>query len=129
MRSVGCTKPKVLIADDEEALLVVLREYLGCCGFEVHTARQPEEARSLLASGPYAVVITDLRFSGPEGEEGLDIARAARQRWPDGRVVLMTGYPSPQVEEAARQIGVEALLPKPVPIWDLARIVLDGHSA
>lgn len=41
----------------------------------------------------------------------------------------MTGYPSPQVEEAARQIGVEALLPKPVPIWDLARIVLDGHSA
>lgn len=64
----GSSKPKVLIADDEEDLLAVLREYLGCCGFEVHTARQPEEARSLLASGPYAVVITDLRFSGPEGK-------------------------------------------------------------
>jgi len=125
----GRSKPKVLIADDEEALLVVLREYLGCCGFEVHTAREPEEARDLLAFGPFAVVITDLRFSGLEGEEGLEIARAARERWPDGRVVLMTGYPSPQVEQAAREIGVEALLPKPVPIWDLARIVLDGRSA
>jgi CheY-like chemotaxis protein len=117
-------KPRILIADDEEALLTVFGEYLGCCGYDVTMARRPSEAEELLASNEFPVVITDLRFWGPDGTQGLEIARAARKRMPSGRVFLLTAYNTPEVEREAREIGVEALLEKPVPLWELAQIVM-----
>jgi CheY-like chemotaxis protein len=120
------TKPRVLIADDEEALLAVLGEYLGCCGYDVTMASRPAEARDLLLSNQYAVVITDLRFWGVNGTQGLEIARTARERMPRGRVFLLTAYNTPEVEKEAREIGVEALLEKPIPLWELAQLVMGG---
>jgi two-component system response regulator (stage 0 sporulation protein F) len=119
----SATKPRVLIADDEEALLSVLREYLGCCGYDVATATRPSEAKDLLSAAEYAVVITDLRFWGVDGTQGLAIARAARERMPSGRVFLLTAYNTPEVEKEAREIGVEALLEKPMPLWRLAQLI------
>jgi CheY-like chemotaxis protein len=121
-------KPKILIADDEEALLEVLGDYLSCCGYDVTRARRPSEAEELLAAEEFPVVITDLRFWGPDGTQGLEIARAARKRVPSGRVLLLTAYNTPEVEKQAREIGVEALLEKPVPLWELAQIVMGTPS-
>jgi CheY-like chemotaxis protein len=121
-------KPRILIADDEEALLAVLGEYLGCCGYDVTMARRPSEAEELLASNDFSVVITDLRFWGPDGTQGLEIARAARKRLPSGRVFLLTAYNTPEVEKEAREIGVEALLEKPVPLWELAQIIMGAPA-
>ena len=61
---------RVLVADDEEGVLLVLKEYLGCCGWEVDAARTATEAERFLETRTYAAVITDLRFSGPTGKEG-----------------------------------------------------------
>jgi two-component system response regulator DesR len=124
---VSQSKPRVLIADDEEAVRMALAEYLGCCGCDVHTASRPSEAEELLASGDFSVVITDLRFWGVGGTQGLAIARSARKRMPAGRVFLLTAYNTPEVARAAQEIGVEALLEKPIPLWELARLVVgDG---
>jgi two-component system response regulator HydG len=120
------SKPRVLIADDEEALLAVLGEYLGCCGYDVTMASRPSDARDLLFSNEYAVVITDLRFWGVNGTQGLAIARTARERMPHGRVFLLTAYNTPEVEKEAREIGVEALLEKPIPLWELAQLIMGG---
>jgi DNA-binding NtrC family response regulator len=117
-------KPKILIADDEESLLFALGEYLGCCGYHVDSVRTLADAERLLASGGYEAVITDLRFSGPGTTEGLDIVRAARRSCPSGRVVIITGFGTPEVEAKARQLGVHAFLHKPVPLWELAGHVL-----
>jgi DNA-binding NtrC family response regulator len=87
---VSGSKLRILVADDEEGVLFALKEYLGCCGWEVDAARTAEEARSLLETKHYAAVITDLRFSGPSGTEGLAIVRAARTRNPKAPVVVMT---------------------------------------
>ena len=67
-------------------------------------------------------VITDLRFSGPSGTEGLDVVRATRVHHPAAAVVLMTGCGSLEAEKEARRLGV-AFVPKPVPLWELARLV------
>jgi DNA-binding NtrC family response regulator len=74
-------------------------------------------------------VITDLRFSGPAGEEGLAVVRAARARQPEAPVVLMTGWGSPEAEREARRLGVAAFVPKPVPLWELARLVQGWAAA
>ena len=114
---------RILIADDEEGVLHALREYLGCCGWDVDAAQTATEAQRLLATKVYSAVITDLRFSGPSGAEGLSIVRAARARNPGAPVVVMTGYGSPEAEAEARRLGVDAFVPKPVPLWELARLV------
>ena len=119
----GESKLRILVADDEEGVLLVLKEYLSCCGWEVDAARTATEAERFLESRSYAAVITDLRFSGPHGNEGFSIVRSARMRHPGAPVVVMTGYGSPDAEAEARRIGVDAFVPKPVPLWELARLV------
>ena len=125
----GDSKLRILVADDEEGVLFALREYLGCCGWEVDTARTAPEAQSLLASRGYSAIITDLRFSGPTGTEGLAIVEAARTHHPGAPVVVMTGYGTPDVEAEARRLGVDAFVPKPVPLWELARLVQGWATA
>ena len=121
----GVSEPRlrILVADDEEGVLLALKEYLGCCGWEVDAVRTAWEAERLLASNGYAAVITDLRFSGTAAMEGLAIVRAARAHNPEAPVVVMTGYGSPEAEREARRLGVDAFVPKPVPLWELARLV------
>jgi len=114
---------RILVADDEESVLFALREYLGCCGWEVDTASTAIEARTLLETRRYSAVITDLRFSGPKGTEGLSIVEAARTHSPGAPVVMMTGYGTPDAESEARHLGVDAFVSKPVPLWELARLV------
>ena len=126
---VGGSKLRVLVADDEEGVLLVLKEYLGCCGWEVDAARTATEAERFLETKSYAVVITDLRFSGPTGKEGLAIVRSARAHNPRAPVVVMTGYGSPDAEAEARRLGVDAFVPKPVPLWELARLVQGWASS
>lgn len=125
----GDARLRILVADDEEGVLFALKEYLGCCGWEVDAALSPAEAQRLIESRDYAAVITDLRFSGPGGNEGLAIVRAARTRHPDAPVVVMTGYGSPEAEREARRLGVDAFVPKPVPLWELARLVQGWAAA
>jgi CheY-like chemotaxis protein len=126
---VSDAKLRILVADDEEGVLFALKEYLGCCGWEVDAVLSPTEAQRLLESRDYAAVITDLRFSGPAGDEGLAVVRAARTRNPDAPVVVMTGYGSPEAEREARRLGVDAFVPKPVPLWELARLVQGWAAA
>lgn len=120
---------RILVADDEEGVVLALKEYLGCCGWEVDAALTATEAQRLLETRGYAAVITDLRFSGPAGNEGLAIVRAARIHCPGAPVVVMTGYGSPETEKEARRLGVDAFVPKPVPLWELARLVQGWATA
>ena len=122
-RPVSDARVRILLADDEEAPLLVVREYLRCCGWEVDAARTVDEARNLLQTRGYSAVITDLRFSGPSSAEGLTIVHLARTHNPQAPVVMMTGYFNPEVEAQARRLGVDAFVPKPVPLWELARLV------
>ncbi len=120
---VGLGRVRILLADDEDAPLLVVEEYLRCCGWEVDAVRSVSDARELLESRGYSAVITDLRFSGPQSSDGMTIVKLAREHNPSAPVVVMTGYFSPEAEAEARRLGVDAFIPKPVPLWELARLV------
>lgn len=126
---VDLSKRRVLVADDEPALLAAIQEYLRCCGWDVDAVDSAERARHLLQTRAYVAVITDLRFSGPEGEEGLAIVKAARGRHQSVPVIVMTGQGTPETEAEARRLGADLFVQKPVALWELAALVRGWGAA
>jgi DNA-binding NtrC family response regulator len=115
-------KPRILVVDDEEAILLAIHEYFIPLKYEVDCARELEEAEALLAHVRYALLIADLRLTGIHSNEGLELIRFARERSPWTRIVVLTGYGSVEMETEAVGRGVDAFLQKPMPLADLAEI-------
>ena len=115
--------PRLLIADDEEAILFAMHEYFVALGYDVNCVRSQEEARALLDARHYAVVIADLRLDAGGAAEGLELVGHVRSRWPETHTIILTAYGSPEIEAQARSIGVEVFLNKPVQLDHVAGIV------
>ena len=90
-----------------------------------------EEAEALLSHIRYALLIADLRLTGVQGNEGLELIRFARERSPWTRTIVLTGYGSTEIEMEAIGRGVDAFLQKPQPLSQLAAIAatLTGQDA
>jgi DNA-binding response OmpR family regulator len=114
---------RLLIVEDEPAILFALKLFFGRQGFSVDTARTREEAEELLALEPYDVVIADLRLGGSSSTEGLEIISEVHRTAPETKVILLTAYGSSEVELEARQRGAHALLHKPQPLPAIAQVV------
>jgi len=114
---------RILIVDDEEAILSAMKDYLESFDWKVDCARSIVEANQLLDGGTYSVVVADLRLSPTEAIGGLEVIARVRREQPDTRTLLLTAYGSSQVEAEARRLGVDAVLHKPQPLSDLVKIV------
>lgn len=115
---------RLLVVDDEESITFAMERYFRARGFEVDCARELEEAQALLARNQYAVVIADLRLSGIQGAEGLEIVSAIRERSPQTRTILLTAHGTRELEDEARQRGADVVLRKPKPLPELTQIVM-----
>lgn len=114
---------KMLVVDDEKTITLAIKHYFAHHGYAVDCAQELEEAEALMANVGYDVVIADLRLTGIHGSEGLEIVRSVRERYPNTRVILLTAYGSPEIEEAAQRFGVHSFLQKPKPLAELAQVV------
>jgi ActR/RegA family two-component response regulator len=114
---------RLLIVDDEEAIVLTMKEYFETFGHEVDCAHGREEAESFLARESYALMIADLSLHPVREAEGLDLLALVRERFPRTRVVLFTGYATPEVASEARRLGADAFLMKPQALSDVARVV------
>jgi DNA-binding NtrC family response regulator len=114
---------RLLVVDDEEAILLAFLDYFTLHGFDVRCARDRAEAQEQLEREAFDGVIADLRLAGSGGLEGLEVVERARRRWPGTRTVIVTAYGSPEVESEARRRGVDAFLHKPVRLQEIARVV------
>ncbi len=113
----------VLIVDDEEAITTSMRRYLKAVGFRVDVAASQAEAEAMIGRRRYELLIVDLRLSPGDGHEGLDLLDFARRHSPSTRMVVLTAYGSPELEDAARARGARGFLHKPQPLADIARLV------
>lgn len=128
-------KPRLLIVDDEEAILFAGEMYFSDCGFDVDCARERRDAEVLLehvrgAGECYSAVIADLRIRGVSDTEGLDILDYVKKRCPQALRILLTAYGSPEIERRACELGIDILLHKPKPLPEIARIIsgfMHGH--
>jgi CheY-like chemotaxis protein len=127
-------KRRILLVDDDLAILLTLKAVLELQGFEVETAASSAEALARMESGVYQMVISDLRMETEEA--GLEVIRAARRQAYDPATALLTAYPPSgehwrgenregQDREGPDWSGVnsDSLLIKPLGTSDLLRQV------
>ena len=92
----------ILIVDDESSARSTLRLLLRTRGHEVREADGVTRALTALATAPVDLVVTDLRL--PDGQ-GLEVLQAAKTRWPDTQVILLTAYAGWESAKHAIQLG------------------------
>lgn len=98
---------RIVVIDDERAVVELVGKVLLREGFEVETALTGEAGLAVLEKSPVACVVVDKILPGVGG---LEVLAQVHQRWPETAVVLMTGHPEPFTLEAERP---EAVLDKP----------------
>lgn len=120
---------RLLLVDDEEPILYAMEQYFRAIGCEVDCARGTEEAEAFLEESGYSGAIVDLRLTATQESEGLGVVSAVRRRNPLAKVVLLTAYGSPEVEQEARRRGAHSLLQKPASLPDIANVMLGAPES
>ena len=116
-------KRRVLIVDDEEAIVTGLTMLFEQEPFESVGALDRSTAEKMMGASFYPVVIADLCLHSVE--EGLALIDHIRQSSPGSRVLVLTAYATPSIVENLRERGVELVFQKPTPGADILEAVLD----
>ncbi|MGA7877564.1 MAG: response regulator [Desulfoferrobacter sp.] len=113
----------VLLVDDDEFVLEVIRDMLEMAGYRVTALHDSTEALKLIKKESFDLVLTDLRMPGANG---LVIAKATNEREPHIPVILFSGWAAhyDDGEDLAGK-GVDLLLAKPIAMEALLKNV-DG---
>jgi DNA-binding NtrC family response regulator len=122
---------RILYVDDERSLVDMGQQMLQSYGYEVTTRTDSMEALNLFRSDPsrFDLVITDMTMPRMTGDS---LARALMGLRPDLPVILCTGFSASMTEEAAANLGIRALVMKPILMHQIAatvRRVLDENNA
>ena len=114
-------KPVVLVVEDEFLVQIVAVDLLEERGFKVDAVFTAEEAIQHLRRhcGEIDVLFTDINLGG--GQDGFELARAARELCPGIRVIYVTGAPQADVDK--RRVQDSVFLQKPYPIDQVVREV------
>jgi|GEM_PF-1510793 CheY-like chemotaxis protein len=110
---------RVLLVEDEEPIAQMIREVVGGFDVEFHWASDGIQARELLQSLPFDLILTDLIFTRTGG---LDLIRWVRERDEAVPIVVMTGFGAAAAQEAMEAGASESIL-KPFEIHDLRQIL------
>jgi DNA-binding response OmpR family regulator len=108
------TPRRLLIAEDDPDTMFPLREYFCDQGFTVDCVVGAGEAGRMLDRFPYSVVLTDFHLTEHRRGEGLIVLEQARRCQPEIRAIMMTAFPSPQLEFDARRVGADLIVSKPI---------------
>ncbi len=110
-------KRRILLVDDELAILLTLKAILEIHGFDVETAASAKEAISKLKANTYHMVITDMKMEHERA--GYDVIRAAHKTDYSPAVAILTAYPL--LGGDWKSEGAQSMLVKPMNTDDLLR--------
>ena len=113
---------KVLVADDEQELLELLKFSLESNGYEVKTAIDGKRALELVKSDKFALIILDVMMPRMDG---YHVAGEITQDPLSPPILLLTSRDYTQDQPAIRGSGAAAFLQKPFEITELLTVVRD----
>jgi EAL domain-containing protein (putative c-di-GMP-specific phosphodiesterase class I) len=102
---------RILVVDDEPAVLLVFERILTSAGYEVVACSTVVEALSMVMSVFFDAILSDVSMPGLSG---LDFIKAVRARDVDVPVLLVTGQPVHDPATAALEHGALQYLTKPI---------------
>ena len=113
-------RPRLLIVDDDRAILTLVGTIALKEGFDVATSVDGEDALRQLAAHPSDLVLLDLHMPGVTG---IDVLRTIADVRHGCRVVLMSGYATIDSAVEAVKLGAEDYFTKPFDLPRLRRLL------
>jgi len=101
----------VLIAEDDHAAAETLREYLETNGFSCAIENDGIGARKHF-SRDFQAVILDVIL--PAGPGGLELLVEVKERYPDIKVFVVSGFNIPETRVKSLELGADFFFPKPL---------------
>ncbi len=110
----------IIVVDDEEIVLSLVRDALEDDGYHVETASNGADALALSRTMPVNLVITDIRMPKMDGNE---LVRCIREKQPDVAVIFMTGYANLNSAKDAIKQGAFDYILKPFELNEIRQAV------
>ncbi len=101
--------PDILVVDDDKRLAQLIRRYLGDNGFRVTVAASAEEAKGLLSTLAFDLLVLDVMMPGLSG---VEMTRELR-RTSDVPILLLTAMSEPENRISGLESGADDYLTKP----------------
>ena len=109
----------VVVVEDNREFGEILNALLKNAGYTVYYTQSGKEALDFLKRNRVSVVISDLEIPDIDG---LEIVKKAKNNF-SCRTILMSGNFPPEIEEKAKEYGIDFLLHKPFLLSDLLKIL------
>ncbi len=113
-------KSRVLILDDEPIVGERLKASLERVGFSVDAFFTSQDALKQMERESYDILVTDLKMKDPDG---LEVLRTAKQKKPNLKAVVITGFATDQMAEEALSAGAVYFIAKPFKISQLIKLL------
>jgi len=116
---------RLLLVDDDEAVLGIAMEYLRRVGFDVRGAVSAREARAAMEEVPegFDAVVIDWTLPDLSGRELVNAVRSAH---PQTAILISTGHGQTVVGDQLVDSGVASILRKPYPMRNLRKAIEDA---
>jgi DNA-binding NtrC family response regulator len=113
---------RILVVDDNHDIAQVAARVLSAAGYEAAVLTSRQDALAALSRAPVALILADVVMPGMNLR---DFVAAIRRTGNDTRVLLMSGYPAHQHEEAENHPGQLPIIAKP---FDTTQLLHDVHA-
>ncbi|MFT3940360.1 response regulator [Rhodopseudomonas sp.] len=119
---------RILIADDEESMRLLVARAISMDGHETVTAEDGSEALEILTSqnGKFDLLLTDIKMPIMDG---IALALAAARDFPELTILLMTGFADQRERASGLDAIVHDVVTKPFSVADIRTAVADALTA
>ena len=116
---------RVLIADDEESMRLLVARAIAMDGHEIVTAEDGAEALDILTreDGAFDLLLTDIQMPVMDG---IALALSAARDFPNVTVLLMTGFADQRERASNLNAIVHDVITKPFSVADIRTAVADA---
>jgi DNA-binding NtrC family response regulator len=116
---------RLLLVDDDEAVLFVLREALYELGneYEIVTTQSGLEALDQVKKAPCDLLVTDLIMADLDG---VQLTQYVRTQSPQTAVIWITAYGCDRMSEEMARLGVGRCADKPVEVDEILQMVREA---
>ncbi|MDD5217690.1 MAG: response regulator [Candidatus Omnitrophica bacterium] len=111
-------QPKLLVIDDEQGVLDMIRGHFEPRGFEVYTALDGREGIRICEQVRPGMILLDLKMKGLDGDQACP---ELRRLVPQARIFLVTAYEDEIVAKRGAALGIDAVFEKPISILKLEK--------
>ncbi|NLL13481.1 MAG: response regulator [Fibrobacter sp.] len=107
---------RILLADDEESLLLAYQKLLHAPGVTIDSIQSVADAQKMLEENFYDAVIVDLRLTGTMEMDGIQIISGTKKRYPQSKIIALSAYCDNQIKQKVIKAGASYLFEKPVSV-------------